>query len=78
MLMPFQLHKIKKLRGVGPLANYADRATAACWRSSELMRIEVLSGQRNGPPPPVLGHGFFQVAPQLSSRGWVDPGPLDL
>jgi hypothetical protein len=23
-----------KLRGFGPLANYADRATAACWRSS--------------------------------------------
>jgi hypothetical protein len=26
--------KKKKLRGFGPLANYADRATAACWRSS--------------------------------------------
>jgi hypothetical protein len=25
---------IKKLRGFGPLANYADRATAASWRSS--------------------------------------------
>jgi hypothetical protein len=25
---------IKKLRGFGPLANYADRVTAACWRSS--------------------------------------------
>jgi hypothetical protein len=24
----------KKLRGFGPLANSADRATAACWRSS--------------------------------------------
>jgi hypothetical protein len=24
----------KKLRGFGPLANYADRATAASWRSS--------------------------------------------
>jgi hypothetical protein len=24
----------QKLRGFGPLANYADRATAACWRSS--------------------------------------------
>jgi hypothetical protein len=24
----------KKLRGFGPLANYADRATAACCRSS--------------------------------------------
>jgi hypothetical protein len=26
--------KKKKLRGFGPLANYADRATAASWRSS--------------------------------------------
>jgi hypothetical protein len=26
--------KKKNLRGFGPLANYADRATAACWRSS--------------------------------------------
>jgi hypothetical protein len=25
---------LKKLCGFGPLANYADRATAACWRSS--------------------------------------------
>jgi hypothetical protein len=24
----------KILRGFGPLANYADRVTAACWRSS--------------------------------------------
>jgi hypothetical protein len=31
-----QLHSVDtiKLRGFGPLANYADRATAACWRSS--------------------------------------------
>jgi hypothetical protein len=27
-------HLFKKKRGFGPLANYADRATAACWRSS--------------------------------------------
>jgi hypothetical protein len=26
--------KKKNLRGFGPLANYADRATAASWRSS--------------------------------------------
>jgi hypothetical protein len=25
---------VAKLRGFGPLANYADRATAASWRSS--------------------------------------------
>jgi hypothetical protein len=28
------IHTDKKLRDFGPLANYADRATAACWRSS--------------------------------------------
>jgi hypothetical protein len=27
-------HQITKLRGFGPVANYADRATAVCWRSS--------------------------------------------
>jgi hypothetical protein len=27
-------NKKKKLRGFGPLANHADRATAASWRSS--------------------------------------------
>jgi hypothetical protein len=30
----FHIYNIKKLRGFGPLANYADRATAASWRSS--------------------------------------------
>jgi hypothetical protein len=25
---------LKKIRGFGPLANYTDRASAACWRSS--------------------------------------------
>jgi hypothetical protein len=66
-----------KLRGFGPLANYADRATAACWRSSaNFLQIEgvVWSAQRI---PPVVSLGFldqshyylFQVAPQLSSRG---------
>jgi hypothetical protein len=29
-----EFEALKKLRGFGPLANYADRATAACWRSS--------------------------------------------
>jgi hypothetical protein len=37
--------------GFGPLANYADRATAACWRSSaNFCRWRVLRGQRNGSP----------------------------
>jgi hypothetical protein len=30
----FESVSIYKLRGFGPLANYAYRATAACWRSS--------------------------------------------
>jgi hypothetical protein len=29
-----KLYVYKKLRGFGPLANYADRATTACWQSS--------------------------------------------
>jgi hypothetical protein len=28
------IYKNKKLSGFGPQANYADRAAAACWRSS--------------------------------------------
>jgi hypothetical protein len=27
-------NQLKKLRGLGPLANYADRANGSCWRSS--------------------------------------------
>jgi hypothetical protein len=30
----FVVRVLKKLRGFDPLANYADRATAASWRSS--------------------------------------------
>jgi hypothetical protein len=72
-----------KLRGFGPWTNYTDRATAACWRSwCQLLRIvgAVWSAQRIHT---VVNLGFldrgryfsFQVAPQLSSRGWVDPVP---
>jgi hypothetical protein len=39
------------LRGFGPLENYADRATAASWRSStNFCGLRVLRGQRNGSP----------------------------
>jgi hypothetical protein len=31
---PLSNQVLMKLRGFGPLANYAERATAACWRSS--------------------------------------------
>jgi hypothetical protein len=30
-----------KLRDLSLLANYTDRVTAACWRSYQLLRIEV-------------------------------------
>jgi hypothetical protein len=75
----------KKLRGFGPLANYADRATAACWRSSANFADRGCRvGSATDPPVVSLGflyrsrYYFFQVAPQLSSRGWVDtvPDPL--
>jgi hypothetical protein len=81
----FVLYK-KKLRGFGPLANYGDRATAACWRSSaNFLRIEGVAWSAQRIPPLVSldfldrsRYFFLQVAPQLSSRGWVDtvPDPL--
>jgi hypothetical protein len=83
-ILPQQLKKLKtELRGLGPRANYADRATAACWRSSANPRGEwVWRGQRSGlprSPVSVFWTGaatlFLQVAPQLSSPGWVDPVP---
>jgi hypothetical protein len=44
-------YKKKTLRGFGPLANYADRATATSWRSStNCCGQRVLRGQRNGSP----------------------------
>jgi hypothetical protein len=43
--------KTQQLRGFGPLANYADRATAASWQSStNFCGQRVLRGQRNGCP----------------------------
>jgi hypothetical protein len=68
-------------RGLSPQANYTDRATAACRRSQyQPLRVEgvTLSAQRI-PTAVNLGfiersrYFFIQVAPQLSSRGWVDP-----
>jgi hypothetical protein len=65
-----------------PQANYTDRATAACRRSfCQLLRIEgvACSAQRI---PTAVNLGFpdrrrysLEIAPQLSSRGWVDPDP---
>jgi hypothetical protein len=73
----------KKNRGFGPLSNHADRATSACWRSSaNFLQIEGVawSVQRIHPVVSLSfldrsRYYFFQVAPQLSSRGWVDPDP---
>jgi hypothetical protein len=59
-----------------------DRVTAACRRNDcQLLRIRGPRGQRDGSlrsysrfsrQEPLL---FYQVAPQLYSRGWVDPVP---
>jgi hypothetical protein len=72
-----------KLHGLSPRANYTDRATAACpWSNCQLLGIEgatwpawqiptaVLPYSRFSRQEPLL---FYQVAPQLYSRGWVDP-----
>jgi hypothetical protein len=72
--------KKTKLRGFGPRTNYADRVTAAYWRSSgSFCGQRVLRGQRNGFSRSLISTFltvlFLQVAPQLFSRGWVDPVP---
>jgi hypothetical protein len=80
-------HKTKKtktkLHGLSPRANYTDRATAACRRSDcQIVRIEGATWSAWRIPPAVFFRFstqepllFFQVAPQLYSRGWVDPVP---
>jgi hypothetical protein len=72
----------KNLHGLSPRANYTDRATAACPLSvCQLLRIEGATWStwriptvvsRFSRQEPLL---FYQVAPQLYSRGWVDPVP---
>jgi hypothetical protein len=74
-------YKKKKLRGLSPRANYTYRTNAACWRSKcQLLRIDgcrVVS--TTDPYGRILSfldrsrYFSFQVAPQLYSRGWVDP-----
>jgi hypothetical protein len=65
-----------KLRAFGPRANYADRATAPCWRSCQLLRIDGVAWSEQRIPTVVnldfldrSRYFLFQVAPQLSSRG---------
>jgi hypothetical protein len=70
-----------------PQANYTDWATATYWRNlvPTLVDRGVSRGQHGGSPTAVnlsfldwSRYFFFQLAPQLCSRGWVDciPDPL--
>jgi hypothetical protein len=69
--------KLNELRGFSPQANYTDRATAACLRSScQLLRTEGVVWSRQRIPTAVnlcfldrSRYFSIQVAPQLSSRG---------
>jgi hypothetical protein len=79
----FPAHIIKKHSGFSLQANYTDWTTAACWHSyCQLLRIDrchVVSV--TDPYDHILCFldqrycFFFQVAPHLNSRGWVDPSP---
>jgi hypothetical protein len=72
---------LTKLRGRSPQANYTDRATAAGRRSyCQPLRVEGVGWSAQQIPTAVnLGfidrsrYFFIQLAPQLSSRGWVGP-----
>jgi hypothetical protein len=67
---------LTKLRGRSPQANYTDRATAACRRNRQPLRVESVAWSAQRIPTAVnLGfldrslYFYIQVAPQLSSRG---------
>jgi hypothetical protein len=71
-----------KLHGLSPRANYSYRATAACRRSDcQLLRIEGATWSAWLIPRPYSRFSkqeplrFYHVAPELYSRGWVDPVP---
>jgi hypothetical protein len=75
-------NKKNKLHSLSPRANYTDRATAACRRSDcQLLRIKGATWSTWRIPRPYSRFSrqepllFYQVAPQLYSRGWVDPVP---
>jgi hypothetical protein len=78
---PVRLKLKTKLHGLSPRANYTDRAIAACRRSNcHFVRIEDATWSAWRIPPAVLSRFsrqepllFYQVAPQLCSRGWVHP-----
>jgi hypothetical protein len=74
--------KERKKHGLSPRANYTDRATAARRRSDcQLLRIEGVTWSAWRIPTAVFSVYrqdqllFYQVVPQLYSRGWVDPVP---
>jgi hypothetical protein len=71
-----------ELHGPSPRANYTDRATAACRRSDcQRLRINGATWSAWRIPTALFSVSrqepllFYQVAPQLYSRGWVDPVP---
>jgi hypothetical protein len=62
--------KIKKLRGLSPQANYTDQGLEGVAWSAQQIPTAVDLGFLNR-----SRYIFIQVAPQLSSRGWVGPVP---
>jgi hypothetical protein len=77
------IYHTNKLHGLNPRTNYTDRATAACQRNDcQLVRLEGATWSTWRIPPSVFSRFsrqepllFYQVAPQLYSRGWVGPVP---
>jgi hypothetical protein len=83
---PQSLHVLKlktKLHGLSPRANYTDWATAPCRRRDCQLFADrgchvVGVADPYGRILDFLDRSryfFYQVAPQLNSRGWVDPVP---
>jgi hypothetical protein len=76
-------NKPNRLRGLCPRANYTDRATTACQRSKCQLFADRGCHVVNAMDPYGRISGFldrsryffFQAAPQLYSRGWMDPIP---
>jgi hypothetical protein len=69
---------------LSPQENYTDWATANCqWNLVPTFAHRKVSHGQRGGSPTVVNFSFldrsryfsFQVAPHLSSRGWVDPVP---
>jgi hypothetical protein len=78
-----QMINVNKIKKTPWSVSATVRATAACQRSDcqLLLKKRVQRGQRDGSLRRILGfldrsrYFFFQVSPQLYSRGWVDPVP---